>query len=327
MVAGVQYASYCPHDQEQPWEFVHILDLDDWLVFTGNAVILLDSDPVLQAPVHGVAAKIGHSDSLLVTCARTGFTGVTKTALERLHKHLEMMWPDPKPRLEMDLVFYMVQAILQCSDEEAHECCRRRNPKKSALFKSSIDESNKKLVEEIAIGDDEEVDRAILRPQRRADAAAGSGSNNGGAANGGSGGGRSHMPGGAPEHKGGSGSGASSSNQPGPGADHSQPPEIRTSSRTCPAVRPIVGENFTRAAANELKPPAVGCRVDLHQSRNAWQAHYRDRVTVGYKSHSSTWGGDGELTHRAALMQVLRWAWDRHVEAFPEAVCPFDLSD
>ena len=76
-------------------------------------------------------------------------------------------------------------------------------------------------------------------------------------------------------------------------------------------LHPIVGEMFTQSAAKAFMPRAVGFSLALHKAR-AWMAKVPSRTSPGPLPHSVTWRGC--ISHRAALLEVLRWAWDRFAE-------------
>ena len=89
--------------------------------------------------------------------------------------------------------------------------------------------------------------------------------------------------------------------------------------------RAILGEIFTIGEARNLLPPSRRFGLVIH-TEHAWLCKDPLRSTPGAKSRTKTWGGADGLSHRNALMHVLRWAWERWTEeghAGPE----FDLAD
>eukprot|EP00971_Amphidinium_carterae_P121832 2412642-Amphidinium_carterae.1 len=87
--------------------------------------------------------------------------------------------------------------------------------------------------------------------------------------------------------------------------------------------RPRDGAAFTLEDAKELLPRAPGCGAAIHSGR-AWQVKYTGRVSAGPKSRMGTYGGREGLSFNTALKVCLQWAWDRHVEAHPDAHCPIN---
>ena len=89
--------------------------------------------------------------------------------------------------------------------------------------------------------------------------------------------------------------------------------------------RPVIGEYFTPVQARGLLPANI---PGLHVTINAgaqWQVKY-PRVTPGPKSHGRTWQSTGPNTHRRCMLECIQWAWDRHQEATGQS-CPWDLSE
>ena len=88
--------------------------------------------------------------------------------------------------------------------------------------------------------------------------------------------------------------------------------------------RVIEGEEFTRDQGRAFLPEHRRFLLVIHTGK-AWLVKDSERSTAGHRSRTATWGGYTGRSHRAALLECVRWAWERYVED-NLGKCPYDLS-
>ena len=292
-------------------EFLHVSDLDqvlcfEWMAVTGHEASVVFGAEARDLGLAGFGALLTNESpvALQAYAARAAFAGLTVPLMLRL---IDMNgWhPHPKPKTEREVVKYLLSKMLpHLSEEEAKQIYETRGKEPlPRSFKKATSPEMDEIVEEVI----NDADMTLVRKDDDDGAP------------------RKQMK---PE--------GAAKPQPRPEAASSSRdvPDVASSSRDVPVVagpaapiarplRPIVGEEFTVGQAKAWLPPAQGCSVAIHTQR-AWMVKYLGRRTPGPRSHTITWRPP--ITHRAALLRCLQWAWQRHEEC-DGASCPWDLSE